>query len=57
MVHSLVGLLVMDAYLDQVFEAELKRTESGLQRRCITKRRHAERWHRLCFLDACEPII
>jgi len=57
MVHCQAGLLVIDAYLERVFEAGQKLTESGLLRRFIKKRRHPEPWQRLCFLDACEPII
>jgi len=57
MVHCQAGLLVMDAYLERVFDARQKLTESELLRRFITKRRHPERCKRLCFLDACEPII
>jgi len=57
MVHCQAGLLVMEAYLEHVFEAGQKLTESGLLPRFITKRRNLERWPRLCILDACEPII
>jgi len=57
MVHSQAGPLVMDAYLERVFDAGQKLTESELLRRFMTKRRHPERWQRPCFLDACEPII
>jgi len=47
----------MDAYLERVFEAGQKLSESGLLRRFIKERRHPEPWLRLCFLDACESII
>jgi len=57
MMHCKARLLVTDAYLKRVFEAGQKLSESGLLRRFIKQRRHPELWQRLCFLDACEPII
>jgi len=57
MVRCQTGLLVLDTYLERLFDAGQTLAESELLRRFMTKRRHPERWQRLCFWDACERII